>query len=69
MSLGDAMKKIKTGALVLLVVLTLDHMCYVFFSFPSIYHYATLHSFFEKWYALILGCCAMLTLLHLGNDR
>ena len=60
------MKKIKTGALVLLVVLTLDHMCYVFFSFPSIYHYATLHSFFEKWYALILGCCAMLTLLHLG---
>ena len=47
------MKKIKTGALVLLVVLTLDHMCYVFFSFPSIYHYATLHSFFEKWYALI----------------
>ena len=49
------MKKIKTGALVLLVVLTLDHMCYVFFSFPSIYHYATLHSFFENTRSRVPG--------------
>lgn len=63
------MKKIKAAALVLLAILTLDHMSYVFFSFPSIYHYATLHSFFEKWYVLLLGCCAMLSLLYLGNER
>ena len=62
------MKKIKIIALLLLVLFAIDHMCYIFFSFPSIYHYATLHPAFEKWYALILGLGAIISLLYLGKE-
>ncbi len=62
------MKKIRAAALMILVVLSMDYMSYIFFSFPSIYHYATLHAAFEKWYALLCGCCAMLSLLYLGKE-
>ena len=48
------MKKIKMAALILLVLVTLDHACFILFGFPSLYHYATLHPAVEKWYAL--GC-------------
>lgn len=56
------MKKIKNGALILLVILAFDYMSYILFSFPSLFHYATLHPVFEKWYALCCGISAMLSL-------
>ena len=62
------MKKIKITALLLLAVTALDHMSYVFFSFPSLYHYAMIHSAFEKWYVFTNACCAMIALLYLDKD-
>ena len=59
------MKKIKTCALLLLVLFALDYMNDILFPFPSISHYASLHPLFEKWYALLCGICAMLSLFHL----
>ena len=68
MSWGDIVKKIKIIALLLLVLFAIDHMCYIFFSFPSIYHYATLHPTFEKWYALVHGFSAIISLLYLEKE-
>ena len=62
------MKKIKMAALILLVLVTLDHACFIPFGFPSLYHYATLHPAVEKWYALGCALCAFLSLFWLTED-
>ena len=62
------MKQIKTASLILLVLAMLDHACFILFGFPSLYHYATLHAAFEKWYVLGCALCAFLSLFWLTPD-
>ena len=56
------------GLFALLVLAMLDHACFILFGFPSLYHYATLHAAFEKWYMLGCALCAFLSLFWLTPD-
>ena len=56
------------AALILLVLVTLDHACFILFGFPSLYHYATLHPAGENWDALGCARCAFLSLVWLTED-